>query len=380
MAGLIYGVEVALGILAGTGLGLAVGGLFWPRAGLFGVGILCTIDSPARVFLMTGGLWRWNSFNYFLLLIQPATGVFHMLGIAAVVGLLVFFERARDLESLYWLGVVCATLGAFGAFVFFLQASSFTAINANAFSYMPLTGLFAASMALIAASKPRRGILTLSVLAAANLTAVFLTGSRGALLVAVWCALCFVIAIPGLGKRAMALSLALLLTLGLSSQFTSLQDRAVTRVDKLLDRERSLRARTSGRYDLAIGGLKIFWANPLGVGTGAYSAHWVKLTKQERFTSFRRGRWTEAHSAWIETLAENGVLGACLLAAYVLSFAVVGMRLGGAGRMLGIMTTGVLALAFLSTGFNAKGLWLLAAGATALLQRGGAIGDHGTSG
>jgi hypothetical protein len=362
---------------------------------------------------MTGGLWRWNTFNYFLLLIlvifapqvlrrsdvhsrliaiflivlgaglvissQPATGVFHMLGVAAVVGLLVFFERARDFESLYWLGVVCGTLGALGAFVFFLQASSFTAINANAFSYMPLTGLFTASMALIAATRSGRGFLTLSVLAAANLTAVFLTGSRGALLVAVWCCSCFVIAIPGLGKRALALTVAFLLTVGITSQFTSLQDTAITRVDNLLNRERSLSARTSGRFDLAVAGLKIFWANPLGVGTGAYAVYWVKLTKQERFTSFRRGRSTEAHSGWIETLAENGVLGACLLATYVLSFAVVGLRLGGTGRVLGIMTTGVLALAFLSTGFNAKGLSLLAAGATALLTRGGANFDQGPS-
>jgi hypothetical protein len=403
VAGLVYGVELALGVLTVTGFGLAIAGLVKPRAGLLGVGILCVIDSPAQVFLMTGGLWRWNSFNYFLLLVlfvfaplalrwtdvhtrlllvflvvlsaglvissQPELGVFHMLGIGAIFGLRIFFDRAPDLDDLYWLGIVCAALGIVGAVVFFVRASSFSSINPNAFSYMPLTGLFAASLGLIVAQGPGRGYVLVSLLAAANLAAVFLTGSRGALLVGLWCALVFVVALPGVGRRAMILSAALLLSLGLTSQFTPLQERTIARIDNLLDRERSLTLRTSGRFDLVKGGLRIFQANPLGVGTGAYVDYWQDLTQRERFTDFRRGNKVAAHSAWIKTLAENGVLGAVMLTLYVLSFAMVGTRLGGMEKTAGILTTGVLALAFLTTEFQSKGLWLLAAAVTSMLCR-----------
>ncbi len=77
----------------------------------------------------------------------------------------------------------------------------------------------------------------------------------------------------------------------------------------------------------------------------------------------------QAHSGWTKTLAENGVIGFTLLVTYVLSFAGTGIRKGTrAARAFGFLAAAVLAVAFLSTEFSAKGLWLLAAGVTVFLQ------------
>ena len=59
-----------------------------------------------------------------------------------------------------------------------------------------------------------------------------------------------------------------------------------------------------------------------------------------------------------------------MLAGFVLSFAVVGRRTGRRDlQLLGFFVTAALGLAFLSTEFQTKGIWLLAAGATLLLNR-----------
>ena len=76
-----------------------------------------------------------------------------------------------------------------------------------------------------------------------------------------------------------------------------------------------------------------------------------------------------AHSGWIKVLAENGVPGILLLGAYVLSFTVSGWRARNPELLrLGLMVSAVLTVAWLSTEFQNKALWLLAAGATVLLE------------
>ena len=71
----------------------------------------------------------------------------------------------------------------------------------------------------------------------------------------------------------------------------------------------------------------------------------------------------------MKTLAENGVIGAVLLAAYVLSFTTTGWRRRHDGLLLiGALTTFCLSFAFISTEFAGKGLWLLAAGVTVMLD------------
>src|SRR5438105_3522577 len=69
-AGLAIGFETALVLLALVAFGAAVIGLKRPIVGLLGVSMLCTLDSVSRLFLLTGGLWRYNTFNYWLLIVM----------------------------------------------------------------------------------------------------------------------------------------------------------------------------------------------------------------------------------------------------------------------------------------------------------------------
>jgi hypothetical protein len=73
----------------------------------------------------------------------------------------------------------------------------------------------------------------------------------------------------------------------------------------------------------------------------------------------------------MKVLSENGVVGGFLLLAYVASFAIVGLRKARQSRdmmLVGVLTTLVLAVGFLSTEFSGKGLWFMAAGTTVLLH------------
>ncbi|MGN6136826.1 MAG: hypothetical protein ACTHOU_20280, partial [Aureliella sp.] len=69
-AGLVVGFETALAAMVVLGFAAAVSGLIWPQIGLFGAGIICTVDALMRTYLMTGGLLRWNTFNYWLVLVM----------------------------------------------------------------------------------------------------------------------------------------------------------------------------------------------------------------------------------------------------------------------------------------------------------------------
>jgi O-antigen ligase/polysaccharide polymerase Wzy-like membrane protein len=403
-ASFVVGFQSSLAVLAVIGAGAAIIGIFRPQLGLLGAAMLCTLDAPARVFLLTGGVWRWNLFNYWLLcllvlfvplamgwrdlhtrLLQLLTavlviglvvspdqmsGVQHIFGLLAPFGLMVYFSRAGTQRPLlYEVGAVCGTLSALGSLAFLVQERSLPNINANAFVFFPLTGMFAICLGFPQAVARSRAQIASYGLAAANLSAVFLTGSRGGMLIGVMCALYLTIGLRGTVSRLMSLGCAALLTLGVATQFSQLQVIALHRVDKLLDSHYSLTARTSGRYDLALGAVYLFRSEPLGVGTGGFAVRWRDLGNVPGLSRFKRGREVPAHSAWTKTLAENGIPGFALLAMYVMSFAFVGMHEPERSRrMLGVLVTVVLAVAFLSTEFQGKGLWLLAAGVTTLLQ------------
>ena len=69
----------------------------------------------------------------------------------------------------------------------------------------------------------------------------------------------------------------------------------------------------------------------------------------------------------MKILVENGLPGVALIGAYALSFAFVG--LGCCRReawLLGLLVTMTFALAFLTTEYQSKGVWFLAAGVGAL--------------
>jgi hypothetical protein len=403
LASAIVGYRTALAVLTIAGFVGAVAGIKRPALGLLAVGVLCTVDAPARVLLLTGGIWRWNTFSYWLLVvlvcfahlvlrwrdvhsrlaelllvvlmiglaISPdlASGIQHTLSLLSVIGLTVYFVRAGNDGSLFYrLGLVCGTTSALGSLAFFLEQASLPYLNPNAFAYLPLTGVFAICLGFPAGGRGR-GQLILSILAAVNLGCVFLSGSRGAMLIGVTCALFLVASFRGFAVHLTAPLLAVGAVLGLSVQFTPLQEVAVHRVNKLLDPSYSMTARTSGRSELVRAGVLLFEQHPLGVGTGGFAARYREVSEIPGFTTFHRGKAIMAHSGWIKTLAENGILGMLVLSAYVLSFAVVGMRRGNRSqRRFGLLTTAVLAVALVSTEFQSKGLWLLAAGATIVLQ------------
>jgi O-antigen ligase len=204
---------------------------------------------------------------------------------------------------------------------------------------------------------------------------IFLSGSRGTLAIGTLCFVSLMIGMRGMRQRTVALVGAVMLALVVLSHFSELQDRTIKRITKLVTTDHSmvgaysLGSRTSGRSDLAIGGWYIFQEHPLGVGTGGFPTAWSQFGRHYGLT-YGRGQEKAAHSGWLKTLVENGIPGIVLMAYFIFSFGVVGMRQRSwALWRLGMLTTVVLAAAFISSEFQTKGLWFLAAGAITFLQR-----------
>ena len=61
--------ETGLIILTVTGFACIVLGLFSPSLGLLGIGLLASLDALTRSYLLLGGLFRWNTFNYWLIIV-----------------------------------------------------------------------------------------------------------------------------------------------------------------------------------------------------------------------------------------------------------------------------------------------------------------------
>ena len=183
-----------------------------------------------------------------------------------------------------------------------------------------------------------------------------------------------------MSRRVLYLTGGMLLGCGLAVHFADRLEYVQHRLDKSIDTEYSLASRTSGRSDLAIGGWRMFLANPIkGVGTGGFAVSWARLPDREGMSDYRAGKDSEAHSGWIKTLAEAGLPGFLLHAGFVLSFAIAGWRTGGRQQFyLGLLVTVSLIVAFISTEFQAKGIWFFAAGAVVVLNFYGPDGAGGT--
>jgi O-antigen ligase len=395
----------AVTALTCIGLLWLVAGFWNPRMGLIGVGLLCTTDALTRNFLLTGDLLRWNSFNYLLLLVSAISlkrllrwkdlpirllefllvllviglaysedrmeGAQHILNATAFFGIMALVERVgRSDQAWVSMGVVCSIAGAFGGLIFFLHDSVQRQINPNSFAYFPLTALLTGLFAL---GRPNVGRMTrvlLLLLAAVNAGWIFLSGSRGTSIVALFGLL------YGLSRARRALTAIVLagamLVAGLAvvDLFGEQAERSTQRINKLLDTRYSLAGRTSGRWDIARAGWYIFLDHPVsGVGTGAFAVNWKRLTGVSGLSMYGWGREVQAHSGWIKVLAENGAPGFLLFAAFVLSFAWCGFRGGGNVWPLGLLTTITWTVALLTTEFQPKGLWFLAAGTVLFLRR-----------
>ena len=407
-ASFLIGFKTALAMLTIWGFATAIIGVFRPVVGLLGIGMLCTLDPLIQSFLFTGDLLRWHTLDYWLSLVAVGFGrlllglndarsrlaqLFALLltlevlvspdwygglddvaSIVALFGLVVYCVRAgADATVWRWLGLICGTTGVVAGMAFLAHEASIPYLNPNAWAFLPLTGLLAICLTFPVARRWPHGQVLVAMLAAANYTLVFLSGSRGALLTASGCGLILLILTQGMRRRWLVALTAPLVAVAIATQFTDLQTRAVKRIDLLLDRERSLTVRTSGRFDLVVSGWNIFLEHPLGVGTGGFAQTRLDLAPagSSRFAPEQK---LQAHAGWMKILVENGVPGIALMGAYILSFAATGWRSRNRDLfMLGLLATLGLGLKLISSEYAGRGLWFLAAGAMVLLRPGSVL-------
>jgi O-antigen ligase len=304
------------------------------------------------------------------------SAISQVLNIASIFGMLAYFLRARsDPRILYHAALVNGMLAGVGSLVFFLQIDRLPwlapdaqdrFINANAFAYFPLAGLFTICLAYPSVLPKEQG--KLGVLALMTLFGLFLSGSRSAIILGVVCLLYLLITTSGLSKQLLLVASIPIIAVTSVALFPSLQTYAVNRFMRMFDSQYSLTSRTSGRSDVAAVGWSIFLKHPLGVGTGAFSLAYEQADADEMaFAGIRK----QAHSGWVKALVENGIVGAICMAWYVLSFYSTGRRTGKRNLVrLGLFVTTVLSVAFLGTEFQSKALWFLSCGAAIRLNYG----------
>ncbi len=395
-AGMIIGFEAALGILMGLCLVLAVVGLIVPSLGILAVGCLAGLDAVATELLLTGGLLRYNTLNYWLILTaflflpfvlrlrdlntrtiqlflllltlelsfsQNLThGVQDVLNIAATFGMVVYFARAlKDEQSLYWLGVVNGFVAGLGGLIFVLQIRQLPYANPNNWTFFQLTALFSICISFPYARILHKSRLILIILALVNIAWIFISGSRGSLLIALLCLVYIFLSTRSFTWSSVLIALTFLGAAWFSTLFFEQQSFMISRIQLLFDPTQTETKRTSKRSALAEAGLAIFRQNPLGIGTGSFR-------EEASNTNLISGN-RPAHSAWIKTLAENGVPGILLMALFIGSFAIVGLKKHQEGKLLfGLFIAIVFASAFVAKEFRGKSLWFLAASGIVLLH------------
>ncbi len=395
-AGFLVGFQTSLAVLLAIGLILVIAGLISPALGLLAIGMVAALNSMANIFLLTGGLLRYNTLNYLLLLVillniplilrlndlssralqllllvmtvelafskDISNGVQDILNIGATFGMVAFFAKAlKDEVSLYWLGIVNGVLTGLGGLVFFLQMNSLPYANPNDWTYFPLTGLFSICISYPFAIKLHKNRLILLFLAVINFAWIFLSASRGSLLVALIAGAFLFLSTRSITWKTIMIVIVVAAAVWVSASFAEQQIATVTRIQELFDPTLSPTKRTSKRSVIADAGWQIFQKNPMGIGTGSFESASAQtgLLARDR----------PAHSAWVQVLAENGVLGILLMTLFVGSYALVGFRRHSEGKLLfALFITMILASAFIAKEFRGKSLWFLAAGGIVLLH------------
>ena len=411
-----FGFTTILSVCSALGFVLAIVGLRLPMLGVLGIGIICTLDALMRNYLMKGGLLRYNTFNYWLLIVSflslpilarklkdPQTrllqafvalllvqtigtpsirfAALHLLNLVTVFGLLVYFYRSRRNPHVWYvLGLTIGSLSALVGFAFFYNTQGLSCvsvdelayldpdyrdpkyIDANALGYTFLAGIFSLCLALSSIRRSRgRSVLPILALLGINFCWIVLVGSRGSMLVGSSCLLYVIASLRSNTGRLKFLAVAAIAALFAVNMFPHLLDRSFGRVEKLLSSKYTAAQRTSARSDLAIGTWRLFINHPLGVGTGGFKKAWAKLDVYD-LTSGQVGQEKAAHTAWGKTLAENGLPGFVLFTTFVFSFAYFGIKQRRQGVMpIGLLATMALSSAFVSTEFQSKGIWFLVA-------------------
>ena len=369
-----------------------------PGIGLLGIGLLCTFDVPIRVYVFTNASLRYNTINYVLLAVGVPLSLYlwrlgnrqtrwlvafiallaigvtwspdrflgaqTLLDLLPAVTLIACFARAvRMPDVLRWMAQLNATAAAACLLAYFAIGPGENTTNVNALAQVPIAAL--ASLAL-AASQPGviRNWQVVGLLATANLGLVFLTASRGGLAVGGILAVYVVFSSPHAWWRSYMIALCAMVLVLASTRFVAEYNATVVKWSWLVNEEMTLSQATSTRSDLIRYGWSVFRAQPLGVGTGGF----IDATDD---MGRRGGR--PAHSAWVKTLAENGVPGIVLLAGFLLSFR---RPKHEDPARLGLLVICVAGAAFLFVEFQSKSVWLLVAGAAALLHTGNTRPAH----
>lgn len=402
-ASFILGFALMAAVLILICSGAAVLGLRKPALGLLAISMLSVLEPLIGTQIMVRGpvYIPFNIVNYLLLgvivlsfpfllrltdvhtrllqffslwlilglLVTPdlATGQQNVLVIITTFGLVTYFARACDEERMwYWLGVVCGVLGVVVGLAFYMQADRLPYANPNSWGFVPLTALIALCLGFTSAQSIPRGQAIIGLLSVVNFVWVFLSTSRGHLLVAVWCLLYLLSQIKGVSYRLLIVLGVLLFSLWLSadsSEYSPTKLTTLQRVTVLFDSSATASQRTSGRSELVLAGWYIFQDHPLGVGTGGFAATLPSVSNRSGLTKWLTNnaqKTRPAHAGWVKTLSENGIIGMIILASFVVSFAVVGWRKRKEGLFsLGLLTTGFLALNFVSQEYSGKGPWLL---------------------
>ncbi|MEZ5396155.1 MAG: O-antigen ligase family protein, partial [Bryobacterales bacterium] len=290
-----------------------------------------------------------------------------LVNLVAVFGLLVLFARAKhDRKVILWVGLLNASTAAVGGGVYswLRMTGQVRDLNHNAFSYFPLAGLFAICMAYPLAPPKSRAQTGFLAMAVANLLWIYLSGSRGGLITAVICFLYILHSTRGVSAKWFGLASALVIGLITIQTFGKMNENAAHRYTKLFDDELSDTNKTSGRSDLFVYAADIFLDYPLGVGTGGFANAYSRYLTGDLESDHMK----VSHSAWMKTLVENGILGAFVLLVFVASFAMEGISSGHyLARQLGIISSIILGVSFLTREFQGKALWFLAAGASYLI-------------
>jgi hypothetical protein len=319
---------------------------------------------PLRVFSLL-----WVLLAGQLIASQDRTeGLLVLIDSASLFGLLVYFMRLpKAREPWLWLGLVVGVSGAVGGFFFNHFSDALPYINKNAYSHVPLTALLAVCLSYPSAAGRPRTRQTLLALGLINFAWVFLSASRGSVAVAAVGIAYLFFVMRDVWKITTLVLLGSFLVVIAAQRFPIAKEAAVHGLANLVDEERTMAGRTSGRSDLAIAGWKSFLRHPLGIGTGSFGSTFA--VEGSRYVQSFTGAEMQAHSGWVKVLAENGFLGFAAMLGFVASFVTTGWREHQRGVFpLALFVAGGISVAWLSTEFQSKYVWFLAAAGMVLLH------------
>lgn len=403
LGGLAVGMRPALAVVLACGFAAAVAGFRFPAVGMFGITTLALLNPLATRLIYQNELLRYNTLGYWLLVVMvfsapvllrlgdlqtrllqafsvclalqcvisadPWRGVHAVLGVVSAFGLLVYYLRApREPAVWFWWAVITGTMAAGAGAVLCEQKDALPYLNPNIWSQVPIGGIFVCCLGSFMTGRSLKGQSTLLLVALLNGVLIFLSGSRGAMAIGSIGLLYLWLNLPSTAGR-LAIAAALIWTAPLVAVLSpEMNARALHKIERLFDSNRSARERTSGRSGLATGGWYIFLDHPLGSGTGSFTAEWDALGPREALADYGHFRHKAAHSGWVRTVAEAGLPGVLCLSAYVLMFPLTAARRGRYDRLrLGFLVAASLGVGFLWSELHAKVFWMLATCATALL-------------